>query len=347
MNRRFDLSTDRSGARFASQRPRLPVVQAHARPFPASAMTHVFAPTNPRAFRVQLRSDGRLRDASKKSSSKPQTASNPRSRRSPIVVAFKNPFANDAEKAKKSAESVGDGVKKAAEDTAKGAKGWWDKEVVGAKKAMDRKAGQTPGKDVYADLRCTLEESVLGGKVKVSYPRRVICPTCDGKGRLPQTFIDCDKCENNCGLVTRECVATVTVPPGVASGATLRLKGEGDQGSPTDGDLYVKVAAETVSKGGIIRRQGADLYTDVVVRYPKRGEDTSVRVRTVEGDWGTLKVSADAKIGSALRIGGRGAPTAPGETTRGDHFFVITKIAFDEDVVKASGADEGSEDGAN
>ena len=137
-------------------------------------MTHVFAPFNPRAFRVQLRSDDRLRDASKKSSSKPRTASNPRSRRSPIVVAFKNPFANDAEKAKKGAESVGDGVKKAAEDTAKGAKGWWDKEVVGAKKAMDRKAGQTPGKDVYADLRCTLEESVLGGKAKVAYPRRVI-----------------------------------------------------------------------------------------------------------------------------------------------------------------------------
>ena len=140
-------------------------------------MTHVFAPTNPRAFRVQLRSDGRLRDASKKSSSKPRTASNPRSRRSPIVVAFKNPFANDAEKAKKSAESVGDGVKKAAEDTAKGAKGWWDKEVVGAKKAMDRKAGQTQ-KDVYADLRCTLEDQ-SGRKVKVS--PAVICPTCDGK----------------------------------------------------------------------------------------------------------------------------------------------------------------------
>ena len=93
-------------------------------------------------------------------------------------------------------------------------------------------------------------------------------------------LIDCDKCENNCGLVTRECVAAVTVPPGVASGATLRLQGEGDRGAPSDGRQHVKVAAETVSKGGIIRRQGADLYTDVVVRYPKRGEDTSVRVRT-------------------------------------------------------------------
>lgn len=316
-------------------------------PFPASAMTHVFAPFNPHAFRVQLRSDGRLRKdaSSKSSSSKPRTASNPRSRRSPIV-AFKNPFANDAEKAKKGAESVGDGVKKAAEDTAKGAKGWWDKEVVGAKNAMDRRAGQTPGKDVYTDLRCTLEESVLGGEVKVSYPRRVICPTCDGKGRLPQTFIDCDKCENNCGLVTKECVATVTVPPGVNSGSTLRLRGEGDQGAPSDGDLYVKVAAENVNKGGIIRRQGADLYTDVVVRYPRRGEDTSVRVRTVEGDWGNLKVASDAKIGSALRIAGRGAPTAPGGSTRGDHFFVITKIAFDEDVVKARDqtTNEGSDE---
>ena len=99
-------------------------------------------------------------------------------------------FARDTEQAKKGADAVGDGVKKAADDTAAGAKGWWDKEVMGAKKAMDRKAGQTPGKDVYADVRCTLEESVLGGQCQVTYPRRLICPTCDGKGRLPQTFID-------------------------------------------------------------------------------------------------------------------------------------------------------------
>lgn len=248
-------------------------------------------------------------------------------------------FARDTEQAKKGADAVGDGVKKAADDTAAGAKGWWDKEVMGAKKAMDRKAGQTPGKDVYADVRCTLEESVLGGQCQVTYPRRLICPTCDGKGRLPQTFIDCDKCENNCGLITKECSATVTIPPGVTSGATLRLKGEGDQGTPSDGDLYVKVAAESVNKGGVIRRQGADLYTDVVVRFPKRGEDTSVRVRTVEGDWGNLKVSSGATVGTALRIAGRGAQTKAGGDDRGDHFFVITKVAFDEDVIKS--VDEG------
>ena len=128
---------------------------------------------------------------------------------------------------------MGDGVKKAAEDTAKGAKGWWDKEVVGAKNAMDRRAGQ-----------------------------------------------------------------------------------EGDQGAPSDGDLYVKVAEEGVNKGGIIRRQGADLYTDVVVRYPRRGEDTSVRVRTVEGDWGNLKVASDAGwIGTAHR--GPGAPDGAWRSRRG------------------------------
>ena len=122
-------------------------------------MTHVFAPTNP----------------ARSASSSGATAASRRVEKilveaadgvQPAVAALadrcrlqESTFANDAEKAKKSAESVGDGVKKAAEDTAKGAKGWWDKEVVGAKKAMDRKAGQTPGEGcVHADLRCTLED---------------------------------------------------------------------------------------------------------------------------------------------------------------------------------------------
>ena len=75
------------------------------------------------------------------------------------------------------------------------AKGFWDKEVVGAKKAMERRFGDQPGKDVRAELRITLDEAVLGVKKQLTYERECVCAGCDGAGRLSGTFIDCDKCE--------------------------------------------------------------------------------------------------------------------------------------------------------
>ena len=109
-----------------------------------------------------------------------------------------------------------------------------------------------------------------------------------------------------------------------------------DEGAP-NGELYVKVTAAEMTEGGIITRNGADLYTDVsIIRFPSRGESTSIRVRTIEGDWGNLKVAADAEAGTALRIKGRGAPVKPNASERGDHLFVIKKVVY-EDEKKADG----------
>lgn len=145
----------------------------------------------------------------------------------------------------------------------------------------EKKYGDTPGKDVRADLRVTLEEAVLGAKMPLTYTRTCICANCGGFGRESGTFIDCGKCGGT-GKATAETKVEVTVPPGVSDGANLRLKGQGDEGDP-DGELYVRVTAAAMNEGGIIYRRGADLYTDVpVVRFPAKGEATSIRVRTVE-----------------------------------------------------------------
>ena len=87
-----------------------------------------------------------------------------------------------------------------------------------------------------------------------------------------------------------------------------------------------------MNAGATIVRDGADLITrGVVVRFPERGEPTSVRVRTVEGEWGNLKVAADAKPGQGLKIRGRGAPAKPGGDERGDHLFVIERVVYEDE----------------
>ena len=98
-----------------------------------------------------------------------------------------------------------------------------------------------------------------------------------------------------------------------------------------------------MSEGAAITRDGNDLISrDIVARFPKAGAPTSVRVRTVEGEWGTLSVPADAKVGQALRIRGRGAPAKPGGDERGDHLFVIGKIVVEEP--RGGSEEDASED---
>ena len=101
-----------------------------------------------------------------------------------VVVAAGDGNKNPWESVKRTAGGVGDK-----------AKGFWDKEVVGAKKAMERRFGDQPGKDVRAEVRVTLDEAVLGVKKPLTYERECVCAGCDGAGRLSGTFIDCDKCE--------------------------------------------------------------------------------------------------------------------------------------------------------
>ena len=200
-------------------------------------------------------------------------------------------------------------------------------EVKRAQQEMNKKKEDKPGKDTYATLSVSLEEAVLGAKKPVKYERGVECKSCKGTGRIPSTFIDCD-CDNGFQLMARD--IDVTVPPGVGEGSTLRIKDQGGDGQPP-GSLYVTIKAPAMNAGASITRRGADLYSDVVVRFPKKGEASSVRVRTVDGTWGNLSVAADADKGKALRIKGKGAPVKPGSDECGDHYFTIKDVIYESE----------------
>ena len=88
------------------------------------------------------------------------------------VRAGNNPFDATSGAAKRAADTVSDK-----------AKSFWNDEVLGAKKAMERDASKNPGEDVRATVDVTLEQSVLGAEVPLTYSRRRVCPGCGGAGR--------------------------------------------------------------------------------------------------------------------------------------------------------------------
>lgn len=51
-----------------------------------------------------------------------------------------------------------------------------------------------------------------------------------------------------------------------------------------------------------------------------------MKVKTIDGKEGELRVPAGTKVGAALRVKGKGAPTTPGGAERGDHYFVVKTI---------------------
>lgn len=187
-------------------------------------------------------------------------------------------------------------------------------------------------------------------------------PHCFGfKGGDP--WNDCDWCLP-AGFFKGDRSATITVPAGVQNGSKLRVKARcaaekrsqrallranvsrsrsvtqaaarshshhfqpapqeaGDFGTP-NGALLVRITAPLSS--ATVRRDGADLYSDVSVRFADPAQDSSVKVKTVDGKEGELRVPAGTKVGAALRVKGRGAPKTPGGEERGDHYFVVKTI---------------------
>src|SRR5262249_49071468 len=138
------------------------------------------------------------------------------------------------------------------------------------------------GADLRYDLEITLEEAAAGVKTKVQVPRLETCTACQGAGAAPGTSLSscptcggggqgryrqgffsvsrtcsycrgsgkiikdpCKDCRGE-GRVARERSLEIKIPPGVDSGARLRVQGEGEAGigGGPPGDLYVVISVK-------------------------------------------------------------------------------------------------------
>ena len=102
---------------------------------------------------------------------------------------------------------------------------------------------------------------------------------------------------------------TLTIPPGIEDGKTLRIQGHGESlGIGASGDLLVTVS---VQPHPTLTREGADLLTDARVSMTTAALGGSVRVQTLAGDV-DLKIPVGAQPGQQFRLRGRGGVDTSG-----------------------------------
>ncbi|HEU4641243.1 MAG TPA: molecular chaperone DnaJ [Gemmatimonadaceae bacterium] len=129
------------------------------------------------------------------------------------------------------------------------------------------------------------------------------CPTCSGQGKTVDT--PCRRCRGE-GRVRAEKSMTVAIPAGVATGQYMTLRGVGSvgpQGGPR-GDVLLIFDVEEDPR---FERDGADLYTEVLVTYPQLVLGADIEAPNVTGSI-SLRVPAGTQSGQVFHLKGRGLP---------------------------------------
>ena len=133
------------------------------------------------------------------------------------------------------------------------------------------------GRDVAASLTITLAEAAKGVKKRVQLPT--------GKE------------------------VEVKIPPGLADGQQIRLKGQGQAGlGHRPGDLLITVS---VAPHALFKREGADLRIELPIALHEAVLGGKVRVPTLEGAV-ELAVPAGTSSGRTFRLKGKGFPAKGG-----------------------------------
>jgi molecular chaperone DnaJ len=209
------------------------------------------------------------------------------------------------------------------------------------------------GRDVFVNVDMTLEQAASGITTDISIRRLELCPSCSGsgvkEGTKPRTcpkckgtgqlryerrmgfaqFVQivtcgecggsgkqitpCDQCRGS-GSVYRTREVSVTIPPGVDDGMSLRLAGQGDvEPNGLPGDVYVRVK---LKPHPFFKRSGDDLVCKLPISITQAALGVSVKVPTLDGQE-ELHIPPGTQTESTFVIKGKGMPKLNGKG-RGD-----------------------------
>ena len=152
-----------------------------------------------------------------------------------------------------------------------------------------------------------VQRTILGQFVNV-----VECHACDGEGTIVK-----DRCRDcaGTGVVKGSDTVTVKIPPGVASGNYITVRGGGDMlgrgGRP--GDLYVVIDEEEDHR---FTRHGSDVLIDLPLTYSQLALGARLEVPTLDGKV-LLRVPSGTASHKVFRLKGKGIPRLDGRG-RGD-----------------------------
>ena len=166
-------------------------------------------------------------------------------------------------------------------------------------------SGAEPGTSVQRCATCAgsgevrrAQRSFFGQFVSVAP-----CPTCAGEGTVVQS--PCRKCKGD-GRVRAEHTINVRIPPGVATGQYMTLRGVGNAGPRAGGRGDILVAFE-VEDDARFERDGEDLYCEVLVSYPQLVLGADIEVPAVTGTV-SLRLPQGTQSGQIFHLRGRGLP---------------------------------------
>ena len=152
------------------------------------------------------------------------------------------------------------------------------------------------GTDLEAELELDFVDAARGGEQRLQIAR----PAADGSLRQESV--------------------TVRIPPGVADGGRIRLRGKGAEGrgGAPPGDLYARIR---VRPHRYFRREGRDLILDLPVTVSEATLGAKVEVPTLEGRV-TLTIPPGTDSGAKLRLRGKGVPHPSGGAA-GDLYVIV------------------------
>lgn len=127
------------------------------------------------------------------------------------------------------------------------------------------------------------------------------CPTCKGEGNVIET--PCRKCRGE-GRMRTDKTIKVSVPPGVATGQYMSLRGVGNIG-PRNGERGDVHVVFEVADDPRFEREGEDLYTEVLLTYPQLVLGATVDVPTVTSHV-ALSIPPATQSGQVFHLRGRG-----------------------------------------
>jgi molecular chaperone DnaJ len=129
------------------------------------------------------------------------------------------------------------------------------------------------------------------------------CPTCSGEGSV--IAAPCKKCRGE-GRVRTDHSIPVQIPPGVATGQYMTLRGMGNAG-PRGGPRGDVLVVFEVADDARFERDGEDLYCEVLVTYPQLVLGADVEVPAVTTNV-SLRIPAGTQSGQVFNVRGRGLP---------------------------------------
>lgn len=216
------------------------------------------------------------------------------------------------------------------------------------------------GEDLRADLTLTFEEAAFGTKKTVTIRRQEVCGacrgtggkdgahattcgTCHGRGQVQyrQGFFavsrpcpDCrgagEKVKTPCtecrgeGRATAERTLTIGVPPGVDTGARLRLSNEGNSGRAggPPGDLYVFLEVESHEQ---FRREGSDVVLTWSIPFTTAVLGGAIKVPTLFGEQ-QLDIPAGTAAGRVFTLKNKGIAHIDGRGIGDQHVVVTVRV---------------------